>query len=116
MNAIELLKCYMGDLSYHAESGFDSVNYFTSETPSFDNDAECKAYIEEVGDLIKREEVVDWDEVLRLVDMLTDTVARTTDLENIYGDDGDSMSWDEAMDIYQRIVLRASDDESEERP
>jgi hypothetical protein len=52
----QYLKCYLGDLEYWSGLDIESVNYYTSGTPTMDSDAQLAAYIKPLEDLLKKED------------------------------------------------------------
>ena len=55
--------------------------------------------------------LVTYRELYKLVDILIDTAARSEDLDNVYDDEGNSMSWEEVADLYGRLKLQAKGEE-----
>lgn len=52
----QYLTNYLGDLHYWSGVGLESVNHYTSGTPSMDSHAQLAAYIKPLEDLLKEED------------------------------------------------------------
>ena len=52
----QYLTNYLGDLHYWSGVGLESVNHYTSGTPTMDSDAQLAAYIKPLEDLLKKED------------------------------------------------------------
>jgi hypothetical protein len=52
----QYLTNYLGDLDYWSGVDLESVNHYTSGTPTMDSDAQLAAYIKPLEDLLKEED------------------------------------------------------------
>ena len=53
----QYLKCYLGDLEYWSGLDIESVNYYTSGTPTMESEEQFAAYIKPLEDLLTNEEI-----------------------------------------------------------
>ena len=53
----QYLKCYLGDLEYWSGLDIESVNYYTSGTPTMESEEQFAAYIKPLADLLMDDDI-----------------------------------------------------------
>jgi hypothetical protein len=53
----QYLKCYLGDLEYWSGLDIESVNHYTSGTPTMESEEQFAAYIKPLADLLRDDDI-----------------------------------------------------------